>query len=455
MSRNVDVAILGAGSAGLNAFSQVRPTTSDVVLINGGHYGTTCARVGCMPSKVLIEVAKEYSRRQHFENFGIKGSDQLSIDGKQVMNYVRSLRDAFVGRVMQGIDKIGDHNIKGYARFIEPNVLEVNGERIEAKKIIIATGSTPIIPSEWQDKVITSDDFFELETLPNSIAVIGLGVIGSEIGQALARLGVKVIGIEKSSKICGISDLAINKVAVEELSQDFDQLWLDTTAELSKTADGITINADNGKSATVEMVLSAIGRSPNIENLGLDISGLAINPNTMQLGDLPIFIAGDVTSHRPILHEAADDGMIAGYNATQDQVQAFKRRVPLQVAFTDPQVVIVGKSIAELAGEKIIIGERGFVMQGRTKVMARTHGHLRVYAEPEFGRLLGAEMMIPDGEYVGHFLALAIEHQMTVADVLLTPFYHPTIMEGLDDALKAIAAQLKDKKSINLLTMIP
>lgn len=451
MSRNVDVAILGAGSAGLNAFSQVRPTTSNVVLINGGHYGTTCARVGCMPSKVLIEVAKEYSRRQHFENFGIKGSDQLSIDGKQVMNYVRSLRDAFVGRVMQGVDKIGDHNIKGYARFIEPNVLEVNGERIEAKKVIIATGSTPIVPSEWQDKVITSDDFFELETLPSSIAVIGLGVIGSEIGQALARLGVKVIGIEKSSQVCGISDPVINKVAVEELSKDFEQVWLGTTAQLSKTADGIEINTDNGKSATVEMVLSAIGRSPNIENLGLDISGLSINPNTMQLGDLPIFIAGDVTSHNPILHEAADDGMIAGYNATQDQVQAFKRRVPLQIAFTDPQVVIVGES----TGENIITGERGFVMQGRTKVMARTHGHLRVYAEPESGRLLGAEMMIPDGEYVGHFLALAIEHQMTVTDVLVTPFYHPTIMEGLDDALKAIAAQLKDKKSINLLTMIP
>jgi len=450
MSINVDVAILGAGSAGLNAFSQVRPTTSNVVLINGGHYGTTCARVGCMPSKVLIEVAKEYSRRQHFENFGIKGSDQLSIDGKQVMNYVRSLRDAFVGRVMQAIDKIGDHNIKGYARFIEPNVLEVNGERIEAKKIIIATGSTPIVPSEWQDKVITSDDFFELETLPDSIAVIGLGVIGSEIGQALARLGVKVIGIEKSSTICGISDPAINKVAVEELSKDFEQLWLGTTAQLAKTADGIQINTDNGKSATVDMVLSAIGRSPNIENLGLEISGLAINPNTMQLGDLPIFIAGDVTSHNPILHEAADDGVIAGYNATQDQIQGFKRRVPLQIAFTDPQVVIVGKSIAELAGEKIITGERGFVMQGRTKVMARTHGHLRVYAEPEFGRLLGAEMMIPDGEYVGHFLALAIEHQMTVTDVLVTPFYHPTIMEGLDDALKAIAAQLKDKKSVLL-----
>jgi dihydrolipoamide dehydrogenase len=206
----------------------------------------------------------------------------------------------------------------------------------------------------------------------------------------------------------------------------------------------------NGKSATVDMVLSAIGRSPNIENLGLEVSGLSINPNTMQLGDLPIFIAGDVTSHNPILHEAADDGVIAGYNATQDQIQGFKRRVPLQIAFTDPQVVIVGKSIAELAGEKIITGERGFVMQGRTKVMARTHGHLRVYAEPEFGRLLGAEMMIPDGEYVGHFLALAIEHQMTVTDVLVTPFYHPTIMEGLDDALKAIAAQLKDKKSVLL-----
>jgi dihydrolipoamide dehydrogenase len=138
MSRKVDVAIIGAGTAGLNAFRRVKQVTSNVVLINDGHYGTTCARVGCMPSKVLIEVAKEFSRRKHFEDFGIKSSENLTINRAQVMKYMRQQRDWFVARVMDSFDRGEDKNIKGRARFVEPQVLEVNDERIHANKIIIA-----------------------------------------------------------------------------------------------------------------------------------------------------------------------------------------------------------------------------------------------------------------------------------------------------------------------------
>ncbi len=447
MSKNVDVAIIGAGTAGLNAFSKVRQKTANVVLINDGHYGTTCARVGCMPSKVLIEVAKEFSRRQHFDDFGINGN--LTIDGTQVMKHVRKMRDWFVGRVMQSVDKIGDKNIKGRARFIEPQILEVNGERIHAKKIIIATGSRPIMPPKWRELgVITTDEFFELETLPDSMAIVGLGAIGSELGQALARLGVRVVGVEMQSMVCGLSDPEVNKVAIDELSKDFE-IWMESTAELSKVSDGIKVETTDGRSTTVEMVLASLGRSPNNDDLGLEVFGLEnnfkdmINQNTMQLADFPVFVAGDVTSLKPILHEVADEGAIAGYNAVSESVEAFKRRVPLRIAFTDPQTVVVGASFAELEGQDIIIGERSFKVQGRTKVMARNHGLLRIYAERESGRLLGSEMMIPDGEYLGHFLAMAIENNLTVRDVMVTPFYHPTILEGLDNALNMIAAQLE------------
>ncbi len=448
MSKNVDVAIIGAGTAGLNAFSKVRQKTANLVLINDAHYGTTCARVGCMPSKVLIEVAKEFSRRQHFDDFGINGN--LTIDRKQVMKHVRQMRDWFVGRVMQNVDKIGDKNIKGRARFIEPQVLEVNGEQIHANKIIIATGSRPIMPPNWREiGVITTDEFFELETLPDSMAIIGLGAIGSELGQALARLGVKVIGVEMQSTVCGLSDPEVNKVAIEELSKDFE-IWMESTAQLSKVSDGIKVETTNGRSTTVEMVLASLGRTPNIDNLGLEVLGIEnikdiINPNTMQLGDLPIFIAGDVTNIKPILHEVADDGAIAGYNAVSETVEAFKRRVPLRIAFSDPQTVVVGASFAELQeqNQDLIIGERSFKVQGRTKVMARNHGLLRIYADRQSGRILGSEMMIPDGEYIGHFLAMAIENNLTVREVMVTPFYHPTILEGLDNALNMIAAQLE------------
>jgi len=447
MSKNVDVAIIGAGTAGLNAFSKVRQKTANLVLINDGHYGTTCARVGCMPSKVLIEVAKEFSRRQHFDDFGING--HLTIDRRQVMKHVRQMRDWFVGRVMQNVDKIGEKNLKGRARFIEPQVLEVNGERIQAKKIIIATGSRPIMPPKWRELgVITTDEFFELETLPDSMAIVGLGAIGSELGQALARLGVRVVGVEMQSSVCGLSDPEVNKVAIDELSKDFE-VWMESTAELSKVSDGIKVETTDGRSTTVDMVLASVGRSPNNDDLGLEVFGLEknfkdmINPNTMQLADFPVFVAGDVTSLKPILHEVADEGAVAGYNAVSESIEAFKRRVPLRIAFTDPQTVVVGASFAELEGQDILIGERSFKFQGRTKVMARNHGLLRIYAERESGRLLGSEMMIPDGEYLGHFLAMAIENNLTVRDVMVTPFYHPTILEGLDNALNMIAAQLE------------
>ena len=146
-----------------------------------------------------------------------------------------------------------------------------------------------------------------------------------------------------------------------------------------------------------------------------------------------------------ILHDVADEGAIAGYNAMRDKVEAFKRRVPLRIAFTEPQAVVVGNSIAE-EGQDIVVGTRSFAVQGRTKIMVRNYGHLCVYAERQSGRLLGAEMIMPDGEYIGHFLAMAIENNLLVQDVMRTPFYHPTVLEGLDNALNAIFNQLESSR---------
>jgi dihydrolipoamide dehydrogenase len=462
MTKQVDIAIIGAGTAGLNAFRQVQKSTSNVVIINDGHYGTTCARVGCMPSKVLIEVANEFSKRKHFETYGIKGSENLTIKRADVMKYVRQHRDWFMARVMDSFDRNSDKSIHGRARFVEPHILEVNGERIFANKIIIANGSRPIVPTEWRklgNKLITTDELFELEDLPDSLAVIGLGAIGSEIGQALAHLGIRVLGIEKLSSICGITDPNVNQVAINTLVQDFD-IWTETEAHLSEGPNGqVQIETNDGHSTTVDMVLASLGRQPNWDNLGLEVLGLDItkglsglvNPNTTQLADLPIFVAGDVASFKPILHEAADEGMIAGYNATLDKVEAFKRRVPLRIAFTEPQTVVVGADWAELEGQDIVVGERNFKIQGRTRIMDRNYGLLRVYADRQTGRLLGSEMMIPDGEYIGHFLAMAIENQLTVRDVMVTPFYHPTIIEGLDNALNGILNQLESSHQGSIL----
>ena len=192
--RKVDVAIIGSGSAGLYALGKVRPSGKSFVLINGGELGTTCARVGCMPSKAVIQVAEDFHRRNVFNRYGIEGHEDMNLTIPEAMEYVRDLRDIFVERVLSNsTDKLPEENfIEGYARFIDTDLLEIdNGELIRAENIIIATGSRPLIPRTWEsfrDRIITTDEFFELEDLPKSIAVVGLGVIGLEIGQSLRRL---------------------------------------------------------------------------------------------------------------------------------------------------------------------------------------------------------------------------------------------------------------------------
>jgi dihydrolipoamide dehydrogenase len=182
----VDVAIIGAGSAGLYALSQVRRSGKPFVLINGGELGTTCARVGCMPSKAIVQVAEDFHRRRHFDRYGVEGHEDMGLSFPEAMEYVQNLRDTFVERVISGSTaKLGDEFIEGYAQFIEPDLLEVAGQRIRARRVIVATGSRPVVPKAWKgfrDRVLTTDDLFDLDDLPPAVAVIGRGAIGLELG---------------------------------------------------------------------------------------------------------------------------------------------------------------------------------------------------------------------------------------------------------------------------------
>lgn len=222
--RKVDVAIIGAGTAGLAARKQVAKVTENYVVIDDGPLGTTCARVGCMPSKVLIQAANDFDRRHKFEQLGISGSESLTIDTKKVMKHIRSLRDRFVRGVLSSVDDYEDKLIRKRAAFIDKNTLDLGDEKIYAKKIIIATGSSPIVPGPWREfssHLIDTNNFFEQEDLPKNVAVIGLGVIGIELGQALNRLGVNVTGIGLGKDIGGLSDPEIQDYVVDKFSKEF------------------------------------------------------------------------------------------------------------------------------------------------------------------------------------------------------------------------------------------
>lgn len=456
--KKVDVAILGSGTAGLNAMGRVKRAGKEFVLINGGEPGTTCARVGCMPSKVLIQIAEDFHRRGVYGRMGIEKHESMHLNAQDSMEHVRDLRDNFVDRVLSNsTDHLPpDVFIEQYARFIEPNLLQLdNGDQIQADSFVIATGSTPVMPGAWKafgDRIVTTDEFFELEDLPDSMAIVGLGVIGLEIGQSLSRMGVEVTGIDMAETIGGITDPEVNKEAVTILGKEFP-IWLGHAVDIAEEPDGRLKVTAGENSVVVNKVLASLGRRPNIDKLGLDKLGVVVdergipqyNPNTMQIGDLPIFLAGDVNGDRPILHEAGDEGKIAGYNAAHHEITAFKRKTPLAIVFSDPNIISVGQRYANLDPDTSVVGEMKIAPVGRALIMAKNRGVIRVYAEKASGKLLGAEMITPKGENLGHLLAWSIQTGMTVGQMLQMPFYHPVIEEALQAALNNVYHKVENK----------
>ena len=459
--RNVDVAVIGAGTAGLVAVREIQKANQSFVLIQDGPYGTTCARVGCMPSKALIQIAHDYHRRTGFDTAGIRGGQHLTIDPPAVLRRVRELRDRFAGGMVRKTDRLEPHLLKGRARFIEPTVLEVDGTTIRAQRVVIATGSRPRVPPEWQgfgDRIWTSDTIFELDTLPASVAVIGLGVIGLELGQALARLGVRVVGVARSPHLGGLTDPVVRETAAELMAGEMT-LWRGRPAALAAEGNGLRVTAGD-RHTTVDAVLVATGRQPNVDDLGLERLDTPLRPDgvpcydpgTLQVGRLPVFIAGDANDARPILHEAWDDGRIAGHNAACETPVCFQRRTPLHVVFSDPNIVMTGTPFEALPAGSFATGTVAFDHQARALIRNENAGRLHLYADLQSGRLLGAEMCAPAGEHLGHLLAWSIQRGETVTQLLNQPVYHPVIEEGLREAIEDLAGAWPAVKQAPVLT---
>ena len=450
--KRVDVVILGAGTAGISAMNQVGRAGKSFVLINGGPLGTTCARAGCQPSKLLIQAADSFHDRTHFDEFGIRGGTELKADIPAALVRVRKVQKFLIDRWIANTTPAGEQFIDGYARLVEPDVVEVNDARIRADRIVIAVGSHPVVPRPWQaftDRVLTTDTLFEQEDLPPRIGVIGLGPIGLEMGQALARLGIEVTGFDALDHIAGLSDPVVNQAAIELFSGELP-LHLGKPAEIIEEAGGLRVSSGS-HSVVVDKLLVAIGRAPNLGGLGLEDIGApmdpdgrpVVDPQTMQVGELPIFLAGDAAADRPILHESVDEGRIAGLNASQREITAYRRKTPMGIVFTDPNVAVAGTGFSQLETDATAVGETDFSSVGRAMFMGKNYGKLRLYADRATGRLLGAAMCVTGGEHLAHLVAWCIEQELTAPDLQRMPYYHPTLEEGLFSAAEDLVSKLE------------
>ncbi|WP_038310260.1 dihydrolipoyl dehydrogenase [Kingella kingae] len=462
-----DVVVIGGGTAGMGAYRNALLHTKNVYLIESHVFGTTCARVGCMPSKLLIAAAESRHHALHTDPFGVHlDKNSIEVNGVEVMNRVKSERDRFVGFVVSDVEEWdADKRIMGAAKFIDEHTVQIDDHtQITADLIVIATGLCPVVFPQWEalgDKCIINDDVFSWDTLPESVAVFGAGVIGLELGQALKRLGVNVEIFSVGGAIGGISDPVVSNEAKAIFGAELP-LHLDAKTEVSLNADGkVEVKWEqDGKSGVfvADYLLAAAGRRPNVDNIGLeninierDARGVpTADPYTMQTSIPHIFIAGDASNQLPLLHEASDQGKIAGENAGKyPNISKGLRRSMIGVVFTTPQIASIGNRFAGLRAQfgddfdsKVAIGEVSFKNQGRSRVMLVNQGHLRVYAEKSTGKFLGAEMVGPAAEHIAHLLAWAHQLNLTVPQMLDLAFYHPVIEEGLRTALRDVNAKL-------------
>ena len=457
----VDVAIIGAGSAGLPAYRAAKAAGASAILIEGGPHGTTCARVGCMPSKLLIAAAEAAHATTRAAAFGVHIDGVVRVDGREVMQRVRSERDRLVGFVLDSVDAIpAEDKLTGYAHFIDDGLLEVGGHtRVRARSVVIATGSTPVVPKLYQslgDRVIVNDDVFEWTDLPRKVAVVGAGVIGLELGQALAHLGVEVTVIGARGRVGPLTDPAIKAYAEQTFSESFRFEARATVEAATRQNDGVTLRfrTEQGEVVedTFEYVLVTAGRKPNLDRLALHNTSLVLghrgvpeyDPLTLQAGAHPVFIAGDSNDVLPLLHEAADEGRIAGTNAaTFPHVVPLIRRAPIAVVFSEPGIAMVGARHSDLEPTTFVTGEVSFEDQGRSRVMLRNRGLMHVYVDKTSRQFVGAEWIGPDAEHIAHLLAWALQMKLTVDTMLQMPFYHPVVEEGLRTALRSAVSALQ------------
>ncbi|MFO0745997.1 MAG: dihydrolipoyl dehydrogenase [Myxococcota bacterium] len=457
-----DVVILGVGTAGLNARREVERAGKRWIMVQEGPYGTTCARVGCMPSKLLIAAADAVHGIGHAELFGVHvDASAVRIDGREVMARVQRERDRFVGFVLDDQSKLPPElNVLGHARFVAPTTVVVDDHtRIEARAAVIATGSLPTLPAELAaaglgDRLLTNDRIFELPDLPRSVAVVGVGVIGLELGQALHRLGVRTMLLSRRGSIAGLTDPKVREKAMTIFQKELHIVCDAALTGAERDGDGVRIRWRAGGKDYAEhfdYVLAATGRHPAVADLGLETTGLArdagglplTDPTTMQCGDAPIFLAGDVAAHRGVLHEAVDEGRIAGRNAARfPEVVASPRRTIMAVTFSDPNIALVGLRHADLHPREHAVGEVSFDGQGRSRVAGKNAGLMRLYGERGTNRLLGAEMVGPRMEHLAHLIAWVIQQGLAVDEILALPFYHPVYEEGLRTGLQDLRRQL-------------
>ncbi len=444
-----DLIVIGSGPGGYHAAIRAAQLGLKVACAEKADIGGVCLNVGCIPTKALLHVAAEVRNGRHAAEIGIKfGEPELDLKA------IDGFKSGVVKKMTSGVGMLFKGNkvevLKGEARFVSKDEIEVAGERHKAKKFIVATGSRPASIPGFDiggDGIIDSTGALELgDEVPKRLLVIGGGAIGLEFADVYQSLGAEVTVVEMLEQIAPASD----PDAAKELRKSFEKRGIEVLTctkvagqKRGKKGIEVTLDGEGGqRNLVVDKVLVAVGRRPNGKGLGLEEIGVEVDERGyvkvvnehMQTTLDHVYAIGDVARAPLLAHKAMKEGLVAAEHAAGKPV-AYDTVVP-SVIYTSPELASVGMTEQEAkdAGHTVRVGRFPLSASGRAASLGTDEGLVKLIGDQETDLLLGAHIVGPGaGELIAE-ATLAIEMGATLEDIALTQHPHPTLSEGLMEA---------------------
>ena len=450
---NYQVVVIGGGPAGYVAAIRAAQLGARVAIVEKGTFGGTCLNVGCIPTKTYLKNAEIIEHIHAAASRGIIiDSSMIKVDMEKVQEYKNGVVKKLTSGVVVLLKSNGVDIYQGLGKINKNKDVVVNDSQIiKADKIILAGGSKASkinIPGIESEKVLTSDDLLAIKEVPETLAVIGGGVIGTEMGQSFAGLGSKVIIIEMMDRIVPTLDQEVSA----ELNRIIQKKGMKVITnaritEIVDKGDKLEIHIDGKESVIADKALISIGRIPDLDGVGevkLETERGKIKVNTfMETSVKGVYAPGDVNGIKMLAHVAFRMGEVAAENAVKGNHREVKLLSAPSVVYTSPEVAQVGLT-EEQAREKyedIRIGRFSFAANGRALASGDAVGFVKVIADNRYGEVLGVHIIGPSAAEIITQASLIMEMEITVDEVVNTIYGHPTYSEALAEAFADVLGE--------------
>lgn len=449
------VAIIGGGPGGYVAALKAAQLGAQVTVVEQAEVGGTCLNWGCIPTKTLIASAEVLHKARNLADYGIDLDGSVSPNLSKIMER----KDKVVSVQVKGIRALfkswGITLIEGKGTLVGPDKLRVGKkdgteEMVEPEKVIIATGSRParipLFPFDG-NSILSSDDMITIKEIPESLLIIGAGVIGCEFAALFSELGTRVTMVETQERALSTEDSEVSELLEREFKKKGIILMTGVDVVKVETAEGgIHAFLSDGREVTAAKVLVSVGRSFNSENMGLEALGIQKGERgeitvdrKMETTVKGIYAVGDVAGGMLLAHKASQEGIVAAHNACGSEMEMDYAVVPSAI-FTSPEIASVGLREHQAAEKGIPCRTGRFLYRalGKAHAAGEITGFFKVIADPGSDRILGAHLMGAHASDLIHEVAVAMKAGLKTRDVSGAIHVHPTFSEGVREAFEDI-----------------